>query len=49
MISVEKKEATLKKMLSTVLKDKEKIDKTIEELDRCKRDALETTWSKVNG
>lgn len=47
--SVEKKEASLKKMLGTVLKDKEKIEQTIEELDRYKRDALEKTWSKVNG
>ena len=47
--SVEKKEAALKKMLGTVLKDKEKIEQTIEELDRYKRDALEKTWSKVNG
>ncbi|TDL23473.1 condensin complex subunit SMC2 [Rickenella mellea] len=46
--SVEKKEAALKKMLSTVLKDKEKIEETIEELDRYKRDALQKTWEKVN-
>ena len=38
--NVEKKEVALKKMLSTVLKDKEKIEETIEELDRYKRDAL---------
>jgi hypothetical protein len=36
-------------MLSTVLKDKEKIEETIEELDRYKRDALQKTWEKVNG
>ncbi|CAL1701767.1 unnamed protein product [Somion occarium] len=47
--SVEKKEASLKKMLATVLKDKEKIEQTIDELDRYKLDALEKTWSKVNG
>ncbi|KZT03117.1 condensin complex subunit SMC2 [Laetiporus sulphureus 93-53] len=47
--TVEKKEASLKKMLATVLKDKEKIEQTIEELDRYKLDALEKTWSKVNG
>ena len=47
--SVEKREASLKKMLGTVLKDKEKIEQTIEELDRYKRDALKTTWEKVNG
>jgi structural maintenance of chromosome 2 len=47
--SVEKKELDLKKMLATVLKDKEKIEDTIEELDRYKRDALQKTWEKVNG
>ncbi|EMD35993.1 hypothetical protein CERSUDRAFT_156737 [Gelatoporia subvermispora B] len=47
--TVEKKEQGLKKMLATVLKDKEKIEETIEELDRYKRDALEKTWTKVNG
>jgi structural maintenance of chromosome 2 len=38
-------------MLSTVLKDKEKTEQTIEGLDRYKRDALsmKTTWEKVNG
>lgn len=46
---MEKKEIALKKMLSTVLKDKEKIEETIEELDRYKRDALQKTWEKVNG
>lgn len=49
MTSVEKKELDLKKMLATVLKDKEKIEDTIEELDRYKRDALQKTWEKVNG
>ncbi|KAH7101636.1 condensin complex subunit SMC2 [Auriculariales sp. MPI-PUGE-AT-0066] len=46
---VEKKEAALKKMLATVLRDKQKIEETIEELDRFKRDALQNTWEKVNG
>lgn len=46
---MEKKEAEVKKMLATVLKDKEKIEATIEELDRYKRDALEKTWEKVDG
>lgn len=45
---VEKKESTLKTMLSTVLKDKGKIEDTITELDRYKRDALHNTWTKVN-
>jgi hypothetical protein len=36
-------------MLHTVLKDKEKIEDTIEELDRYKRDALQKTWEKVDG
>ena len=47
--SVEKKEAALKKMMATVTKDKRKIEGTIAELDRYKRDALKTTWTKVNG
>lgn len=46
---MEKKEVALTKMLATVLKDKEKIEDTIEELDRYKRDALQKTWEKVNG
>ncbi|KAF8337439.1 condensin complex subunit SMC2 [Cantharellus anzutake] len=46
--TVEKKEAELLKMLSTVLKDKEKIEDTIAELERHKRDALQKTWNKVN-
>jgi len=46
---VEKKEAALKKMMATVLRDKAKIEETIIELDRYKRDALFHTWEKVNG
>jgi structural maintenance of chromosome 2 len=46
--SVEKREDDLKRMLATVMKDKEKIEETIEELDRYKRDALQKTWEKVN-
>ncbi|KAI8976364.1 condensin complex subunit SMC2 [Trametes punicea] len=46
---VEKNEADLKKMLAQVLKDKAKIEDTIKELDRYKRDAVEKTWRKVNG
>ena len=48
MHSVEKKEADLKKNMATVEKDKQKIEETIEELDRYKRDALQKTWEKVN-
>ncbi|KAJ6583189.1 condensin complex subunit SMC2 [Mycena sp. CBHHK59/15] len=47
--NVEKRETSLKKMLSTVMKDKEKIEETIAELDRYKREALESTWKKVDG
>ncbi|PWN38663.1 putative SMC2-chromosome segregation protein [Ceraceosorus guamensis] len=47
--SVEKKETELKTMMSTVQKDQSKIEETIAELDRYKRDALQTTWEKVNG
>lgn len=37
------------KMMSTVMGDKGKIEQTIAELDRYKRDALMKTWEKVNG
>ncbi|KAF9233061.1 condensin complex subunit SMC2 [Melanogaster broomeanus] len=47
--TVEKKDAEIKKMMATVLKDKEKIEDTIAELDRYKRDALQKTWEKVDG
>lgn len=46
--SVEKKEADLLKMLATVMKDREKIEETIDELERHKRKALQTTWEKVD-
>lgn len=45
---VEKKETSLKQMFSTVKRDKSKIEETIKSLDGYKRDALETTWEKVN-
>jgi hypothetical protein len=35
-------------MLGTMLKDKETIEQKIEEPDRYQRDALKTTWEKVN-
>ncbi|KAG8215877.1 condensin complex subunit SMC2 [Butyriboletus roseoflavus] len=47
--TVEKKESEIRKMMATVLKDKEKIVDTIAELDRYKRDALQKTWEKVDG
>ena len=46
--SVEKKEASLKNMMRTVVKDKAKIEETIESLDEYKKEALHKTWSKVN-
>ena len=46
--NVEKKDASLQHMLSTVLRDKNKIEQTIEELDRYKRAALQTTFEQVN-
>ena len=46
---MEKKENEIKKMMATVLKDKQKIEDTIAELDRYKRDALQKTWEKVDG
>ncbi|KAJ3290770.1 Structural maintenance of chromosomes protein 2 [Borealophlyctis nickersoniae] len=45
---VEKNEVELKKKLATVMKDKTKIEKTITELDKYKREALLKTWEKVN-
>lgn len=49
VFSLEKREGGLQKMLSTVLKDKGKIEATIENLDKHKREALQKTWEKVNG
>jgi len=46
--SVEKKEASLKQMMRTVIKDKRKIEETISSLDEYKKAALEKTWRKVN-
>ncbi|KAL8710578.1 MAG: hypothetical protein Q9220_004802 [cf. Caloplaca sp. 1 TL-2023] len=47
--SVEKKEAALKNMMKTVIRDKRKIEETIMSLDEYKKEALRKTWSKVNG
>ena len=47
--SVEKKEAALKNMMKTVIRDKRKIEETITSLDEYKKEALHKTWSKVNG
>lgn len=47
--SVEKKEVSLKKNMSIVIKDKQKIEETIKKLDRYKHDKLDETWSNVNG
>ncbi|KAI3648547.1 hypothetical protein MP228_006401 [Amoeboaphelidium protococcarum] len=46
---VVQKEQSLKQMLATVRKDKEKIEETIQQLDHYKREALQRTWQKVNG
>lgn len=46
--NIEKKDASLQNMLSTVLRDKSKIEQTIEELDRYKKDALQATFEQVN-
>lgn len=45
--SVEKKEASLKNMLKTVVRDKKKIEETISTLDEYKKEALLKTWRKV--
>ncbi|KAI1940387.1 Structural maintenance of chromosomes protein 2 [Ophidiomyces ophidiicola] len=47
--SVEKKEASLKNMMKTVIRDKRKIEETIVTLDEYKKEALQKTWTKVNG
>ncbi|PHH65337.1 hypothetical protein CDD81_2749 [Ophiocordyceps australis] len=47
--SVEKKEALLKNMIKTVIRDKRKIEETIVSLDDYKKKALQETWQKVNG
>jgi len=46
--SLEKREGALQKNLAIVMKDKAKIETTIENLDQHKRDALQKTWEKVN-
>lgn len=47
--SVEKKEASLKQNMATVIKDKKKIEDTILKLDEYKKEAMHKTWTKVNG
>ena len=47
--NVEKKEASLKNMMRTVIRDKRKIEETILSLDDYKTEALQKTWEKVNG
>lgn len=47
--SVEKKEIALKNMMRTVIRDKRKIEETIQSLDEYKKKALQETWEKVNG
>jgi structural maintenance of chromosome 2 len=47
--SVEKKEAALKNMMKTVIRDKKKIEETIINLNEYKKEALHKTWTKVNG
>ncbi|KAL3470624.1 RecF/RecN/SMC [Aspergillus californicus] len=46
--SVEKKEAALKNMMRTVIRDKSKIEETIINLNEYKKEALHKTWVKVN-
>ncbi|KAM0749892.1 RecF/RecN/SMC protein [Meredithblackwellia eburnea MCA 4105] len=47
--SVEKKEKELMIMYRQVLKDKSKIEETVAKLDEYKKEALQTTWEKVDG
>lgn len=46
--SVEKKEKDLLLMYKQVLKDKSKIEETVEKLDEYKKEALQKTWEIVN-
>ena len=46
--SVEKKEASLRSMMRTVIRDKRKIEETIASLDAYKQEALHATWRKVD-
>jgi structural maintenance of chromosome 2 len=46
--SVEKQESTLKQMLNTIKRDKNKIEDTIHSLDDYKKEALHNTWTKVS-
>lgn len=46
--SVEKKEAALRTMMRTVIKDRKKIEETITTLDAYKKEALHKTWARVN-
>ncbi|KAK6457223.1 chromosome segregation and condensation [Scheffersomyces xylosifermentans] len=46
--NVEKKEASLKQMVKTIEKDKNKIVNTIDKLNGYKRDTLNTTYQKVS-
>lgn len=45
--NVEKKESSLQVMISTIEKDKVKIQETIEKLNQYKKDTLIKTWEKV--
>ncbi|KAJ3108459.1 Structural maintenance of chromosomes protein 2 [Phlyctochytrium planicorne] len=45
---LEKKEASLHQMISTVKKDKKKIEDTISTLDMHKKETLDRTWQAVN-
>jgi structural maintenance of chromosome 2 len=47
--ATEKREAAVKKRLDIVKRDKDKIVKTVEKLDRYKMQALEEAWHQVNG
>lgn len=46
--SVEKKETTLKGMMKTVIRDKRKIEETIQSLDEYKKETLRKTYTVVN-
>jgi structural maintenance of chromosome 2 len=46
--ATEKREASVKKRMAIVKKDKKKIEETVEKLNKYKNAALEKAWTKVN-
>jgi structural maintenance of chromosome 2 len=47
-LSVEKQEEKLRKQYKQILADRANIEKTVAQLDEYKKEALVSTWQKVN-